>query len=64
MGHGIVTARAPANKITHSANKSSLNLHDLNVPELILETGASDTEVILPAVTEYTFFKVQSGAAR
>jgi predicted membrane protein len=45
------------------ANKSSLNLHDLNVTELKLETGASDTEVILPAVTEYTYFKVQSGAA-
>jgi hypothetical protein len=50
-------------KLHTGANKSSLNLHDLNVPELILETGASDTEVILPAVTEYTFFKVQSGAA-
>ena len=50
-------------KLHTGANKSSLNLHDLNVTELRLETGASDTEVILPAVTEYTEFKVQSGAA-
>ena len=50
-------------KLHTGANKSSLNLHDLNVTELSLETGASDTEVILPAVTEYTKFKVQSGAA-
>ncbi len=50
-------------KLHTGANKSSLNLHDLHVTELKLETGASDTEVILPAVTEYTLFRVQSGAA-
>lgn len=50
-------------KLHTGANKSSLNLHDLHVTDLKLETGASDTEVILPAVTEYTKFKVQSGAA-
>ena len=50
-------------KLHTGANKSSLNLHDLHVTELKLETGASDTEVILPAVTEYTKCKVQSGAA-
>jgi len=50
-------------KLHTGANKSMLNLHDLNITELKLETGASDTEVVLPAVTEYTKFKLQSGAA-
>ncbi|MDX9863423.1 MAG: DUF5668 domain-containing protein [Anaerolineaceae bacterium] len=50
-------------KLQTGANRAFLNLHDLKVTELKLETGASDTEVILPAVTEYTHFKVQSGAA-
>lgn len=45
------------------ANKSLLNLQDLNVSDLKLETGASDTEVILPGQTNHVRFTVQSGAA-
>jgi hypothetical protein len=35
------------------ANKAMLDLRDLNITDLKLETGASDTRVTLPAVGRY-----------
>ncbi len=46
------------------ASKSMLDLRDLKLTELKLETGASSTEVMLPANAGYTRVKVQAGAAR
>lgn len=46
------------------ASKSLLDLRDLKITELKLETGASQTEVMLPANAGYTRVKVQAGAAR
>jgi hypothetical protein len=46
------------------ASKSMLDLSDLKITELKLETGASATEVALPASAGYTRVKVQAGAAR
>jgi hypothetical protein len=51
-------------KCETGASKSTLDLRDLQVTELKLETGASTTEVTLPASAGYTRVKVQSGAAR
>ena len=36
-------------KLNLGANKSSLDLHDMNITDLDLDTGASDTKLILPA---------------
>ena len=41
-----------------------LDLRDLKVTDLKLETGASATEVTLPASAGFTRVKVQAGAAR
>ena len=46
------------------ASKSALDLRDLKITDLKLETGASATEVILPASAGFTRVKVQAGAAR
>jgi hypothetical protein len=46
------------------ASKSALDLRDLKITELKLETGASSTEVMLPANAGYTRVKVEAGAAR
>jgi hypothetical protein len=46
------------------ASRSVLDLRDLKLSELKLETGASATEVTLPANARYTKVKVQAGAAR
>jgi hypothetical protein len=46
------------------ASKSVLDLRDLRVTELKLETAASSTEVMLPARAGYTRVKVEAGAAR
>jgi hypothetical protein len=51
-------------KCETGASKSMLDLRDLKVGELKLETGASATEVTLPAMAGYTRVKVQAGAAR
>jgi hypothetical protein len=51
-------------KCETGASRSQLDLHDLKVTELKLETGASETQVTLPASAGYTRVKVQSGAAR
>ncbi len=51
-------------KCETGASKSVLDLRDLKVSELKLETGASATEVTLPANAGYTRVKVQAGAAR
>jgi hypothetical protein len=45
------------------ADKSSLNLQDLNVSDLKLETGASDTSITLPSAASHTKVNVNSGAA-
>jgi hypothetical protein len=46
------------------ASKSTLDLRDLRITELKLETGASATEVMLPSNTGFTRVKVEAGAAR
>jgi hypothetical protein len=51
-------------KCETGASKSALDLRDLKVTELELETGASSTEVTLPANAGYTRVKVEAGAAR
>jgi hypothetical protein len=45
------------------AADAHLDLTDLQVKELILKTGASSTEVNLPAQAGSTYFKVEAGAA-
>lgn len=45
------------------AAEASLDLTDLQVKELALKTGASSTEVKLPAKAGNTYFKVEAGAA-
>lgn len=45
------------------ASETHLDLSDLQVKELILKTGASSTEVNLPARAGTTYFKVEAGAA-
>lgn len=46
------------------ASRSVLDLSGLLVADLKLETGASDTEVTLPAAAGMTRVKIESGAAR
>ena len=46
------------------ASRSTLDLHGLRVTELKLETGASSTDVVLPAAAGYTRVKIEAGAAR
>lgn len=51
-------------KCETGASHSMLDLRDLKVTELKLETGASASEVTLPASAGYTRVKVEAGAAR
>jgi hypothetical protein len=51
-------------KCETGASESVLDLHDLQVTELKLETGASKTRVTLPAAAGFTRVKVEAGAAR
>jgi hypothetical protein len=51
-------------KCETGASHSRLDLRELKLTELKLETGASSSEVTLPANAEYTRVKVQAGAAR
>ncbi len=46
------------------ASRSTLDLHDLRVTELKLETAASSTDVVLPAAAGFTKVKIEAGAAR
>lgn len=50
-------------KVRTGANETILDLTDLVVTELDLETGASSTDVRLPANAGYTRVKAESGAA-
>lgn len=50
-------------KIEAGASRSNLDLTDLQVTELKLSTGASDTRVVLPAHAGLTAAKVEAGAA-
>lgn len=45
------------------ASESTLDLSDLNVKELEVQTGASSTDITLPARAGYTRVTVKSGAA-
>lgn len=51
-------------KFETGASRNVLDLGDLKVTELKLETGASTSQVTLPANAGYTRAKVQAGAAR
>lgn len=50
-------------KITSGASSSTFNLTDVKLVELNLETGASNTEVSLPANAGITLVNIHSGAA-
>ena len=50
-------------KLETGASESILDLGDLLVGDLSLQTGASSTELILPACAVYTRVKVSGGAA-
>ncbi|MCE1254991.1 MAG: DUF5668 domain-containing protein [Anaerolineae bacterium] len=49
--------------INTGASESNLDLSYLNLKELEIKTGASATQVILPASAGYTHMKIGSGAA-
>ncbi len=51
-------------KLETGASKNTLDLRDLKITDLKLETGASASELTLPANAGYTRVKVQAGAAR
>jgi hypothetical protein len=46
------------------ASKSRLDLHDMIVTDIHLETGASDTEVLLPEQAGFTRAEFEFGSAR
>jgi hypothetical protein len=50
-------------KVETGASEARLNLRDLRVTDLRLETGASSVEVILPAQAGHSRARVQAGAA-
>lgn len=50
-------------KIDCGASITTLDLRDLKISELDLETGASTTDITLPAAAGYTRVKIESGAA-
>lgn len=59
LAHGL-----PLDLVFHTgAGESKINLRDLNVQNVVLETGASSTEMILPAATPFTRVDVSAGAA-
>jgi hypothetical protein len=45
------------------ANEAKLDLSDLKVTSFVMKTGASGTEITMPANAGYTKAKVESGAA-
>ncbi len=45
------------------ACEAHLNFNDLKVTDLVLETGASSTDIVLPAKAGFTRVKVESGVA-
>lgn len=49
--------------IDSGASTANLDLHDLNVTEMDLDTGASTTDITLPANAGLTRVKISSGAA-
>ena len=51
-------------RIKTGASENQLDLRDLRVSELSLETGASATEITLPAQAGYTRAEIHAGAAR
>lgn len=54
----------PLDLIFHTgAGESRIDLRDLNVKKVRLETGASSTEMILPAAVRFTSVEVSAGAA-
>ena len=58
------TKEIPLNLVFETgAGEAKLDLTDLMVKELVLKTGASSTEVKLPAQAGTTYFKVEAGAA-
>ena len=59
-----LTSEVPLDlRIDGGANKSVLDLRDLRVRRLELQTGASDTRVLLPRAAGMTSVKAQHGAA-
>jgi hypothetical protein len=50
-------------RMSTGADETSANLADLHITELKLETGASKTDIILPANAGYTKVKIEAGAA-
>jgi hypothetical protein len=50
-------------KIDSGANESNLDLTDLNINELEIDTGASSTQLILPVPSGLMRIKIHSGAA-
>ena len=59
-----LTAEVPLDlKIDAGASRAALDLRDLRVRTLDLQTGASDTRVLLPRAAGATSVKAQAGAA-
>lgn len=59
-----LTRQVPLNLVFEvGASETFLDLSDLLVKDLVLKTGASSTEVTLPAKAGTTYFKVEAGAA-
>lgn len=59
-----LTQDLPLQLVFHTgAGESDINLADLNVKSLRLETGASSTRVILPARAQYTRVDAKAGMA-
>ncbi len=50
-------------KVASGASETSLNLRDLRISDLRIETGASSTLVTLPANAGFTSVRVEAGAA-
>jgi hypothetical protein len=50
-------------EVNSGASESNIDLSDLKIKELEISTGASNTQVILPAFAGYTRAKINSGAA-
>ena len=49
--------------IRSGANESTLDLRDLKVTDLSLETGASSTQIIMPSAAGFTSGTIQTGAS-
>ena len=51
-------------RVEGGASRSSLDLGGLNVPSLVVKTGASDTRIALPATVERCDARIDAGAAQ